>query len=64
MRVSTMVTDELGSVPPTALVKATRQRILWTPANEYDITAAVERERWRRSRGIAQELEPNRGSSK
>jgi hypothetical protein len=49
MRVS-MVTDELGSVPPTVLVTATRQRILWTPANEDDITAAVERQRWRSRR--------------
>jgi hypothetical protein len=55
MRVS-MVTDELGSVPPTELVTATRQRIVWTPANEDDITAAVERQWWR-SRRVAWKLE-------
>lgn len=57
MRASTMVTNEMGSVRPSALVNASRQRILRTPANEDSVTAAVARERWRRSRGIARELE-------
>ena len=57
MRVSTKVTDEMGSVPPPALMNASRQRVLRTPANEDSIIAAVERERWRRSRGTARELE-------
>ena len=56
MRVSTMVTDEMGSVPPLALVNASRQRVLRTPANEDSIIAAVESRRWR-SRGTARELE-------
>jgi hypothetical protein len=46
----------MGSVAQTALVNASRPRILRTPANEDDIIAAVGREQWRRSRGIAREL--------
>jgi hypothetical protein len=56
MRASTMAKDEMGSEPPTALVNASRQRILRTPANEDDTNAAAERERWRSSRDLAREL--------
>jgi hypothetical protein len=47
---------ETGSVTPTALVNAGRPRTVRTPGNEDLIIAAVEREPWRSSRDISQEL--------
>jgi hypothetical protein len=47
---------EIGSATLTALVNAGCPRTVRTPANEYAIIAAVEREPWRNSRDIAREF--------